>query len=146
MSSLTSAGLLNLLVFRQRSLAGDRAGQQLVGQLLEAAAEPYFGILRQWLCSGVLDDPYKEFMVKVCARGVCVCCVRVDKCTQCVCSQRSHSSEQHTLKGFPCVAAAAASAATTRLFFPPTQPTNQPTTLWAPGGCCCAAAEPDPRG
>jgi len=64
-SSLTSAGLLNLLVARQRSLAGDRAGQQLVGQLLEAAAEPYFGILRQWLCSGVLDDPYNEFMVKV---------------------------------------------------------------------------------
>jgi hypothetical protein len=64
-SSLTSAGLLNLLVARQRSLAGDRAGQQLVGQLLEAAAEPYFGILQQWMCSGVLDDPYGEFMVKV---------------------------------------------------------------------------------
>lgn len=62
---LTSAGLLNLLVARQRSLAGDRQGQALVGQLLEAAAEPYFGILRQWMCSGVLDDPYGEFMVKV---------------------------------------------------------------------------------
>lgn len=64
-SELTSANLLNLLVARQRSLAGDRAGQQLVGQLLEAAAEPYFGILRQWMCTGVLDDPYGEFMVKV---------------------------------------------------------------------------------
>jgi hypothetical protein len=69
-SDLTSAGVLNLLVSRQRSLAGDRGGQALVGQLLEAAAEPYFGILRQWMCSGVLDDPYGEFMVKVC---VCVC-------------------------------------------------------------------------
>jgi hypothetical protein len=64
-ADLTSASLLNLLVSRQRSLAGDRAGQQLVGQLLEAAAEPYFGILRQWMCAGVLDDPYGEFMVKV---------------------------------------------------------------------------------
>jgi hypothetical protein len=64
-ADLTSASLLNLLVSRQRSLAGDRSGQQLVGQLLEAAAEPYFGILRQWMCTGVLDDPYGEFMVKV---------------------------------------------------------------------------------
>lgn len=62
---LTSAGLLNLLAARQKALAGDRPGQQLVGQLLEAAAEPYFGILRQWLCWGVLEDPYNEFMVKV---------------------------------------------------------------------------------
>lgn len=45
--------------------AGDRAGQVLVGQLLEAASEPYFGILRQWLCWGLLDDPYNEFMIKV---------------------------------------------------------------------------------
>lgn len=70
-AELTSASLLNLLVARQRSLAGDRAGQQLVGQLLEAAAEPYFGILRQWMCSGVLDDPYGEFMVKVCVVSQC---------------------------------------------------------------------------
>eukprot|EP00775_Hariotina_reticulata_P011046 gene11046-11201_t len=61
---LTSAGLLNLLAARQRALAGDRPGQLLVGQLLKASAQPYFGILRQWLFWGVLDDPYNEFMVK----------------------------------------------------------------------------------
>jgi hypothetical protein len=76
---MTSAGLLNLLHKRQGSLAGDRAGQQLVGQLLQAAAEPYFGILRQWLCLGVLDDPHGEFMVKVRLRfKLCLlawCCV-----------------------------------------------------------------------
>jgi gamma-tubulin complex component 2 len=63
--ALTSAGLLNLLVAKQRSLAGDRPGQVLLGRLLEAAAEPYFGILEKWLCRGELDDPYHEFMVKV---------------------------------------------------------------------------------
>jgi len=62
---LTSAGLLNLLAARQRALAGNPPGQQLVAQLLEAAAQPYFGILRQWLLWGVLDDPHNEFMVKV---------------------------------------------------------------------------------
>ncbi|KAF6252370.1 Spc98 family-domain-containing protein [Scenedesmus sp. NREL 46B-D3] len=62
--ALTSAGLLNLLAAKQRSLAGDRPGQVLLGRLLEAAAEPYFGILEKWLCRGELDDPYHEFMVK----------------------------------------------------------------------------------
>jgi hypothetical protein len=61
----TSAPLLNMLVRRQALLAGDRAGQQLVGKLLQAAAEPYFGILRQWLCLGVLEDPQAEFMIRV---------------------------------------------------------------------------------
>jgi hypothetical protein len=63
--ALTSAGLLNLLTAKQRALAGDRPGQVLLGRLLEAAAEPYFGILEKWLCRGELDDPYHEFMVKV---------------------------------------------------------------------------------
>lgn len=63
--ALTSAGLLNLLLAKQRSLAGDRPGQVLLGRLLEAAAEPYFGILEKWLTRGELDDPYHEFMVKV---------------------------------------------------------------------------------
>ncbi|WIA09445.1 hypothetical protein OEZ85_008849 [Tetradesmus obliquus] len=62
--ALTSAGLLNLLLAKQRSLAGDRPGQVLLGRLLEAAAEPYFGILEKWLTRGELDDPYHEFMVK----------------------------------------------------------------------------------
>lgn len=48
-----------------RLCTGDRPGQLLVGQLFEAAAEPYFGILRQWMCWGLLDDPYHEFMIKV---------------------------------------------------------------------------------
>jgi gamma-tubulin complex component 2 len=63
--ALTSAGLLNLLTAKQRSLAGDRPSQLLLGRLLEAAAQPYFGILEKWLCRGELDDPYHEFMVKV---------------------------------------------------------------------------------
>jgi hypothetical protein len=62
---LTSAGLLNLLHHRLGALGGDAAGRTLVERLLAAAVEPYFEILGGWLSTGVLDDPYNEFMVKV---------------------------------------------------------------------------------
>jgi hypothetical protein len=62
---LTSAGLLNLLHHRLGALGGDAAGRALVERLLAAAAGPYFEILGGWLSTGVLDDPYNEFMVKV---------------------------------------------------------------------------------
>lgn len=67
---LSSAGLLNLLAARQRRLAGDAGAQALLGQLLEAAAAPYFDILRCWLVAGVLEDPHSEFMVKVRSMGM----------------------------------------------------------------------------
>ena len=42
----------------------------LVQKLLHAATRPYFSMLELWLCQGVLNDPYAEFMVeeeKVCS-------------------------------------------------------------------------------
>lgn len=48
---------------RLQSLAGDPQGRALVARLLSAACEPYFAMLQRWLCEGVLDDPYGEFMV-----------------------------------------------------------------------------------
>lgn len=36
----------------------------LVQKLLRAASTPYFAMLELWLCQGVLNDPYAEFMVQ----------------------------------------------------------------------------------
>lgn len=44
--------------------AGDAAARGLLGKLLQAGAAPYFKMLERWLCEGVLDDPYFEFMVE----------------------------------------------------------------------------------
>ena len=49
--------------------AGDEQAMVLVQKLLHAATRPYFSMLELWLCQGVLNDPYAEFMVeedKVC--------------------------------------------------------------------------------
>lgn len=35
----------------------------LLRKLLVSACIPYFKILEKWLCEGVLDDPYDEFMI-----------------------------------------------------------------------------------
>jgi len=48
----------------QRIYAGDVDATKLVKSLLEKACEPYFSMLELWLCQGVLNDPYSEFMVE----------------------------------------------------------------------------------
>jgi gamma-tubulin complex component 2 len=32
--------------------------------MLAEASKPYFKMLQQWVCRGILDDPYKEFMIQ----------------------------------------------------------------------------------
>lgn len=44
--------------------SGDAAARGLLGKLLLAGAAPYFKMLERWLCEGVLDDPFSEFMVE----------------------------------------------------------------------------------
>lgn len=44
--------------------AGDTAARGLLGKLLQAGCAPYFKMLERWLCEGVLDDPFGEFMVQ----------------------------------------------------------------------------------
>lgn len=44
--------------------SGDAAARGLLGKLLQAGAAPYFKMLERWLCEGVLDDPFSEFMVE----------------------------------------------------------------------------------
>ncbi|BDA43053.1 Gamma-tubulin complex component 2 [Coccomyxa sp. Obi] len=61
---LRGASLLNLLHARYAAVAGDTAARGLLSKLLQAGAAPYFKMLERWLCEGVLDDPYSEFMVE----------------------------------------------------------------------------------
>jgi len=43
---------------------GDDRSAQTHAYLLEKAAGPYMAMLEKWICRGVLEDPYGEFMVK----------------------------------------------------------------------------------
>ncbi|EIE26959.1 hypothetical protein COCSUDRAFT_46296 [Coccomyxa subellipsoidea C-169] len=61
---LRGASLLNLLHSRYAAVAGDTAARGLLGKLLQAGCAPYFKMLERWLCEGVLDDPFAEFMVQ----------------------------------------------------------------------------------
>jgi len=61
---LRGASLLNLLHSRAAGLLGDAAAHRLALRLLHAAAEAYFAMLERWLCEGIVDDPYAEFMVQ----------------------------------------------------------------------------------
>lgn len=38
--------------------------RDLFNFLLDKAAVPYFSILRKWIFSGVLEDPFNEFFIK----------------------------------------------------------------------------------
>ena len=43
---------------------GDATAVALLERLLRAGCAPYFAALERWLCEGVLDDPFAEFMVQ----------------------------------------------------------------------------------
>lgn len=61
---LRGASLLSLLHAKAGALMGDAAAHRLALRLLRAAAEPYFAMLERWLCEGLVDDPYSEFMIR----------------------------------------------------------------------------------
>eukprot|EP00803_Ostreobium_quekettii_P010884 evm.model.scf_2240.1 EVM.evm.TU.scf_2240.1 scf_2240:446-5849(+) len=63
-NGLTGTGLLSLLHIKMGEHAGDMNAQGLLQKLLAAGCKPYFDILEQWLCEGVLNDPYSEFMIQ----------------------------------------------------------------------------------
>ncbi|KAJ3307096.1 Gamma-tubulin complex component 2 [Kappamyces sp. JEL0829] len=56
--------LLSLLAQRLTLYGGSSASKALYSHLLSECAKPFFGILKKWICNGVLDDPYHEFMIQ----------------------------------------------------------------------------------
>ena len=44
--------------------AGNVEATAVAQRLLQAASQPYFSMLELWLCQGLLNDPYAEFMVE----------------------------------------------------------------------------------
>ena len=62
-NKLRGASLLDMLASRCASSAGDAHINRLAHRLLRAASEPYFQSLEKWLCEGVVDDPWMEFMI-----------------------------------------------------------------------------------
>lgn len=54
--------LLNVLR-GMAEVGGDERRAELLAFLEAKAAEPYLEMLRRWVYEGLLDDPYREFMV-----------------------------------------------------------------------------------
>jgi len=55
--------LLNVM-YRLMVNSSDASIKDLFAFLLEKASLPYFQILKKWIFSGVLEDPFSEFIVK----------------------------------------------------------------------------------
>ncbi|KAI8895937.1 Spc98 family-domain-containing protein [Globomyces pollinis-pini] len=62
--SKTGGVLLSLLADRMVVLGGNDKTKSLYSHLLSESSKPYLSILKEWICNGVLDDPYNEFMVQ----------------------------------------------------------------------------------
>ena len=57
-------GALLNVVYRIMINSSDKQMRELFTFLLDKAAAPYFQMLKRWIFSGVLDDPFNEFFVK----------------------------------------------------------------------------------
>lgn len=55
--------LLNVL-YKLMINSSDASIRDLFAFLLEKASLPYFNILKKWIFSGVLEDPFQEFIVR----------------------------------------------------------------------------------
>ncbi|KAI9092455.1 Spc98 family-domain-containing protein [Phlyctochytrium arcticum] len=66
---LNGGALLGTIAQRMLSFGGDPVVKALYSQLLSAAAVPYNIMLRTWLRSGEIVDPYDEFLIQE-TRGV----------------------------------------------------------------------------
>lgn len=56
--------VLAIIYDRQQSLSGDPTATVLYATLLKEAGRPYVGMLKTWITTGKLADPYEELMVK----------------------------------------------------------------------------------
>ncbi|ODV88790.1 hypothetical protein CANCADRAFT_128757 [Tortispora caseinolytica NRRL Y-17796] len=63
--SIAKGGAVLRIISSCRSThAGDPAAIELYSLLLEKASKPYMAMLHKWLCYGIIDDPYHEFMIR----------------------------------------------------------------------------------
>ncbi|KAF9223192.1 hypothetical protein BS17DRAFT_782515 [Gyrodon lividus] len=56
--------VLTVIYERTQSMSGDPTAFKVYGTLLSAAGVPYAEMLREWITTGRLQDPYEEFCVK----------------------------------------------------------------------------------
>ncbi|KAF9074733.1 gamma-tubulin complex, DGRIP84/SPC97 component [Rhodocollybia butyracea] len=70
-NGLSSSGIpvkggevLAIIYERMQSMSGDPTACMLYGTLLKEAGTPYVGMLKEWVMTGRLVDPYEELMVK----------------------------------------------------------------------------------
>ncbi|KAG4073945.1 hypothetical protein HA402_014150 [Bradysia odoriphaga] len=63
-SESVGAKVLTVLCDKVSLLTGDAIGQQILVDLVEAAAVPYFETLERWILKGVIIDPQQEFMIE----------------------------------------------------------------------------------
>ncbi|KIK68968.1 hypothetical protein GYMLUDRAFT_153001 [Collybiopsis luxurians FD-317 M1] len=70
-NGLSSSGIavkggevLSIIYERMQNMSGDPTASMLYGTLLREAGTPYVAMLKEWVMTGRLVDPYEEFMVK----------------------------------------------------------------------------------
>jgi gamma-tubulin complex component 2 len=56
--------VLTIIYERMLNMSGDPTASTLYGTLLKAAGKPYVAMLRMWITTGRLFDPYEELLVK----------------------------------------------------------------------------------
>lgn len=56
-------GALLNIIYKMMINSSDSQMKELFNFLLDKAAVPYFSILRKWIFSGVLEDPFTEFFI-----------------------------------------------------------------------------------
>jgi gamma-tubulin complex component 2 len=56
--------VLAIIYNRMQNMSGDPTASAIYGTLLKAAGKPYVDMIRDWVTTGKLEDPYEEFLVK----------------------------------------------------------------------------------
>lgn len=62
--SVKGGEVLTVIYERMQNMSGDPTANTLYGTLLKAAGMPYVAMLKVWVTTGRLVDPYEELLVK----------------------------------------------------------------------------------
>ncbi|KAF8154706.1 Spc98 family-domain-containing protein [Crassisporium funariophilum] len=62
--SVKGGEVLTIIYERMQNMSGDPTAGKVYGKLLKAAGKPYVEMLRAWVATGRLMDPYEELLVK----------------------------------------------------------------------------------